>query len=65
MFHDDDNAASTNGPVTITPGEDLSALSLDDLAERKALIHAEIARIDEITEKKRAGRSAADAVFKV
>lgn len=65
MFHDDNNAETTNGPVTITPGEDLSALSLDDLAERKELIQAEIVRIDTITEEKRAGRSAADAVFKV
>ena len=65
MFDDDDNAATTNKPVTITPGEDLYTLSLDDLAERKELIQVEIARIDKITEKKRAGRTAADAVFKV
>jgi uncharacterized small protein (DUF1192 family) len=42
----------------------LSALSLDDLAERRTVLEAEIARIDEITDKKKAGLNAADAVFK-
>ncbi|MHA6287585.1 DUF1192 domain-containing protein [Maricaulis sp. CAU 1757] len=65
MFHDDDTAASRDKRVTITPGEDLSALSLDDLAERRALLEAEIRRVDQITESKQAGRSAADAVFKL
>lgn len=63
MFHDDDMTASTP-KAAIVPGEDLSALSLEDLAERRALLEAEIRRIDAMTEKKQAGRSAADAVFK-
>ncbi|MBR9824447.1 MAG: DUF1192 domain-containing protein [Alphaproteobacteria bacterium] len=50
---------------SITPGEDLSHLSLDDLAERRVILEEEIRRIDAITEKKRAGRDAADAVFKI
>lgn len=64
MFHDDDTAASTPPKEAIIPGEDLSELSLDDLAERRALLEAELRRIDAVTEKKQAGRSAADAVFK-
>jgi uncharacterized small protein (DUF1192 family) len=65
MIHDDDTTSSTNKPQPIIPGEDLSAFSLDDLAERRLALLDEIQRIDEITDKKRAGRDAADAVFKV
>ncbi|WP_300545106.1 DUF1192 domain-containing protein [Maricaulis sp.] len=64
MFHDDADAASAKPKDAIIPGEDLSALSLEDLAERRALLEAELRRIDAMTEKKQAGRSAADAVFK-
>lgn len=64
MFHDDDSAASAKAKTSIIPGEDLSGLSLDDLAERRALLEAELVRIDAMTEKKQAGLSAADAVFK-
>ncbi|WP_203291517.1 DUF1192 domain-containing protein [Maricaulis parjimensis] len=64
MFHDEDSAAGAKAKHTITPGEDLSELSLEDLAERKRLLQEEILRIDAMTEKKQAGRSAADAVFK-
>jgi len=65
MFHDEDNAASTTNKNQIIPGEDLSDFSIEALAERKALLENEIQRIDDITEKKHAGRSAADAVFKI
>ncbi|WP_291841703.1 DUF1192 domain-containing protein [Maricaulis sp.] len=65
MFHDEDSIASQRARQGIIPGEDLSALSLDDLAERRALLEDEIRRIDAITEKKKAGLSAADAVFKL
>jgi len=64
MFHDDDTAATTPPKGAIIPGEDLDALSLEDLAERRAVLEAELRRIDTISEKKRAGRSEADAVFK-
>ena len=61
---DDDMDLAAGKRNAITPGEDLDAFSLDDLAERREILLAEIARIDTITEKKKAGRSAADAVFK-
>lgn len=64
MF-DDESTSSQLKKDVITPGEDLSALSIEDLAERRRLLEAEIARTDEMTEKKQAGRSAADAVFKI
>ena len=65
MFHDEDSIASQRARRGIIPGEDLSALSLDDLAERRAMLQDEIRRIDDITDKKKAGLSAADAVFKL
>ena len=65
MYHDDETVAQAGKQDVITPGEDLSDLSLDDLAERRAVLEDEIRRVDEITEKKQAGRSAADAVFKI
>tara|TARA_R110000744_G_scaffold125730_11_gene231705 strand:- start:7299 stop:7508 length:210 start_codon:yes stop_codon:yes gene_type:complete len=65
MFHDDETVASSLKPEAIIPGADLGALSLSDLAERRVLLETEIQRIDAITEKKRAGLSAADAVFKI
>ena len=65
MFHDEESIASQRAKQGIFPGEDLSALSLDDLAERRTLLEAEIRRIDDITEKKKAGLNAADAVFKL
>ncbi|BDX00804.1 DUF1192 domain-containing protein [Maricaulis maris] len=65
MFHDEDSIASQRARQGIIPGEDLSALSLDDLAERRATLEAEIRRIEDITEKKKTGLSEADAVFKL
>jgi uncharacterized small protein (DUF1192 family) len=65
MFDDVNDAANSSKRNVITPGEDLESFSLDDLNERKTVLLTEIERIDDITEKKRTGLSAADAVFKV
>lgn len=65
MFSEDESTSSQLKKDVITPGEDLSALSLDDLAERREILQDEIRRTDDMTEKKKAGRSAADAVFKI
>jgi len=62
---DEDMGLAARDRNTIRPGEDLDHLSLEDLAERRDLLEAEIRRIDEITAKKKAGRDAADAVFKI
>jgi uncharacterized small protein (DUF1192 family) len=45
-------------------GQDLALLSVEELAERIALLKAEIALLDEVMAKKRASRSAADQFFK-
>ncbi len=45
-------------------GQDLALLSVEELAERIALLKAEIARLDEVMAKKRASRSVADQFFK-
>ena len=45
-------------------GQDLALLSVEELAERIALLKAEIARLDEAMAKKRASRSVADQFFK-
>ena len=44
-------------------GQDLSALSVDELAARVALLREEIARIEAAIAAKTAHRSAADRVF--
>lgn len=45
-------------------GEDLSALSLEDLAARRAALQAEISRVEAVMAQKQSGRAAAEAVFK-
>lgn len=45
-------------------GEDLSKLSLDELAERVELLRAEIARLEEAAVKKRASAEVAASFFK-
>lgn len=45
-------------------GEDLSKLSLDELAVRVDLLRAEIARIEEAAAKKRASADVAASFFK-
>jgi uncharacterized small protein (DUF1192 family) len=45
-------------------GQDLTLLSVEELAERIALLRQEIARLDEAMAKKRASLAAADQFFK-
>ncbi len=45
-------------------GQDLSLLSVEELAERIALLTGEIDRLREAMAKKRASRDAANSVFK-
>jgi uncharacterized small protein (DUF1192 family) len=45
-------------------GEDLSALSLDELDARIELLRGEIRRIEDAIKSKRASANAADAFFK-
>lgn len=57
------------GPLGKTPliheiGQDLSALSLDEIEDRITLLKAEIARLEGAGEAKRASRQAADAFFR-
>jgi uncharacterized small protein (DUF1192 family) len=46
-------------------GEDLAALSVDELAERIALLKAEIARLDQAMAAKRASANVAASFFKL
>ncbi len=45
-------------------GQDLALLSVEELADRIALLREEIGRLDEALARKRASRSAADQFFK-
>jgi uncharacterized small protein (DUF1192 family) len=45
-------------------GQDLSLLSIAELAERMALLQEEIARLEAAMAGKRASKSAADTIFK-
>ena len=45
-------------------GQDLSLLSVEELAERVALLKTEIGRLEEAATKKRASRDAANSFFK-
>jgi uncharacterized small protein (DUF1192 family) len=50
--------------VTHEIGQDLSLLSVEELAERIALMTSEIERLQATMNKKRASRDAANSVFK-
>ena len=50
--------------VTHEIGQDLSLLSVEELAERIALMNSEIERLDAATAKKRASKDAANNFFK-
>ena len=50
--------------ITHEIGQDLSLLSVEELAERIALLKAEIARLEEAATKKRASKDAANTFFK-
>lgn len=45
-------------------GQDLALLSVEEIAERIALLQDEIGRLDEAMRKKQASRTAADLFFK-
>lgn len=50
--------------VTHDVGQDLALLSVDEIAERIALLKAEIGRLEEALRNKQASRAAADLFFK-
>ena len=50
--------------VTHEIGQDLSLLSVEELAERIALMNSEIERLESAMAKKRASRDAANSFFK-
>ena len=50
--------------VTHDIGQDLSLLSVEELAERVALLKTEITRLEQAAAKKRASREAANNIFK-
>lgn len=49
----------------ITPGEDISPLSVDELEQRIALYQAEIIRLKMAIDSKTASKQAADSVFRM
>ena len=59
---DDDNKPKKK--VSHEIGQDLSLLSVEELADRIALLNAEIARLQSSMTLKRATRDAADRFFK-
>lgn len=52
-------------PAAHVIGQDLSVLSLDELAERTAMLRDEIARLEATMTAKRASAAAADAFFRL
>lgn len=63
MATQDEDARLTPSTLIVV-GEDLSAQSLEDLAERRAALEEEISRIDKVVAAKTATRAAADSLFK-
>tara|TARA_R110002020_G_scaffold51045_11_gene144671 strand:+ start:2849 stop:3043 length:195 start_codon:yes stop_codon:yes gene_type:complete len=63
MATQDEDARLTPSTLIVV-GEDLSAQSLEDLAERRAALEEEITRIDKVVAAKTATRAAADSLFK-
>lgn len=61
MFHDD---PPKRAEAVITPGEDLSALGLEQLAERKRVLESEIERIEAMMKSKEAGLASAESLFR-
>jgi uncharacterized small protein (DUF1192 family) len=60
-----DDPPPVNKPATHEVGQELGALSVFELDERIALLTAEIERLKTARARKEAGRSAADALFKL
>ncbi len=52
-------------PTAHEIGQDLSLLSIEDIAARIALLKAEIVRLEEARAKKLASRNAAESVFRI
>jgi uncharacterized small protein (DUF1192 family) len=50
--------------ITHEIGQDLSLLSVEELADRIAMLSAEVERLREATTKKRASKDAANSFFK-
>lgn len=48
----------------ITPGEDITGFSVDDLKTRIEMLHSEVARAEAMIRSKTAGREAAESVFR-
>ncbi len=63
MARDDDEERKPK-KVSHEVGQDLSALSVEELTERIALLHGEIERLQSALTMKRATRDAADRFFK-
>ena len=61
----DDDEPIAKGTSVMTPGEDISALSVDELEERIAVYETEIARLKVAIDSKNASKQAADSVFKM
>lgn len=51
-------------PETHMIGQDLAALSIDELQERVEMLSREIDRLEEARQQKQASKSAADSFFK-
>jgi len=62
MSFDDDEARAKKRAALVV-GEDLSAISVDELQERIELLEEEITRIRKAIDDKQGARSAADAIF--
>lgn len=60
----DEDAPLKKNSSAIIPGEDLSEFSIESLQERRDVIEAEIARIDEMIAFKQSGRAAAESIFR-
>ncbi|WP_407529302.1 DUF1192 domain-containing protein [Methylobacterium oryzisoli] len=63
MLHDEDRPRPA--ATTHVIGQDLSALSIDDLDERIETLRREIARLEEARRGRQASQAAANAVFKL
>jgi uncharacterized small protein (DUF1192 family) len=63
-MRDDEGLGRPKPPVLHEIGSDLASLSLHEIAERIALLEAEIARLNAEAERKRASMNAASALFR-
>lgn len=63
-MNDDDRPRPKGDAATLLAGEDLAPYSLAELAERIALLKAEIARVEAHRTRASAHLSAADALFR-